>query len=387
MRDTYVLGVSMTRFGKHIEKSLTDLSYEPIWEAIKEAKIDPHDIGITFVGNAYAGLITGQESVRGQVIMREAGITGIPIVNVENACASGSTAFYLAERAVASEQTDIALAVGVEKLFCDDTGKSLQALSTSSDLEIEGRMGILFAGIYAMRIRTHMDKYGITKEQLALTAVKNQFHGSLNPHSQYQKPVTVEEVLDSRMIADPVTLLMTCPLGDGAAAVVVGTKEMAQKMGKRAVKISATELGSFGFPKKEDPSIAARVAQKAYKTADIKPRDVQVAELHDAVSPIELYLMEELGLCGPGESGKLIQDRECWFNGKMPLNTSGGLTAKGHPAGATGIAQIAELTWQIRGEAGKRQVTPAPNVGLADNGGGNVGGETAVVAVHILKGE
>ena len=160
MRDTYVLGVSMTRFGKHIEKSLTDLSYEPIWEAIKEAKIDPKDIGITFVGNAYAGLITGQESVRGQVIMREAGITGIPIVNVENACASGSTAFYLAERAVASGQTDIALAVGVEKLFCDDTGKSLQALSTSSDLEIEGRMGILFAGIYAMRIRTHMDKYG-----------------------------------------------------------------------------------------------------------------------------------------------------------------------------------------------------------------------------------
>jgi acetyl-CoA acetyltransferase len=375
----------MTRFGKYLEKSLQDLAYDPIWEAIEESKIDPHDIDIAFVGNAYGGMITGQESVRGQVVMREAGITGIPIVNVENACASGSTAFYLAHRAVASGQADLALAVGTEKLFCGDTGQSLKALSTSSDLDVEGRMGILFAGIYAMRVRTHMEKYGVTREQLALTSVKNHDHGALNPHAQYRDRATVEEVLNSRMIADPITLLMTCPLGDGGAAALIGTKEIATRMGKRPVRIGASVIGSFGFPEKDDPSIAARVSKQAYKEANVKPEEIQVAEVHDAVSPVELYLYEELGFCGPGESGRMIEERETWFDGKLPVNTSGGLTAKGHPAGATGLSQVAEIVWQMRGEAGERQMKTDPNVGLVENGGGNVGGETAVVAVHILQ--
>lgn len=384
MRDTYILGVAMTRFGKFLEKSLQSLAYEPIWEAIDESAVDPHDIDIAFVGNAYGGMITGQESMRGQVLMREAGISRIPIINVENACASGSTAFYLAHRAVAAGQADIALAVGVEKLFCGDTGTSLKALATSSDLDIEGRMGILFAGIYAMRVRGHMQRYGITREQLALTAVKNHDHGALNPHSQYRNRTTVEEVLESRMIADPITLYMTCPLGDGGAALLIGTEEAAKKMGKRPVKIASSVLGSFGFPSKDEPSIAARVSRQAYEEAGIKPQDVQVAEVHDAVAPIELYLYEELGLCGPGESGRLIEERQTWYDGRIPVNTSGGLTAKGHPAGATGIAQIAEIVWQMREEAGDRQIRPAPHVGLAENGGGNVGGETAVVAAHVL---
>ncbi|MBW2029903.1 MAG: thiolase family protein [Deltaproteobacteria bacterium] len=385
MRDTYVLGISMTRFGKYIEKSLQELAYGPIWEAIGESEVDPHDIGIIFAGNAYGGLITGQESVRGQVIMREAGIGDIPIINVENACASGSTALYLAHGAVASGEVDLALAVGVEKLFCGDTGQSLKALSTSADLEIEGRMGILFAGIYAMRVRAHMEQYGITREQLALTSVKNHDHGALNPHAQYRERTTVDEVLNSRMIADPITLLMTCPLGDGAAAALIGTKEMALRMEKRPVKIRASVLGSFGFPGKDGPSIAARVAKRAYKETNIEPKDVQVAELHDAVSPVELYLYEELGFCGPGESGRMIQERKTWYDGPLPVNTSGGLTAKGHPAGATGLAQVAEIVWQMRGEAGERQMSPLPHIGLVENGGGNVGGETAVVAVHILE--
>jgi acetyl-CoA acetyltransferase len=234
LRDTYVLGVSMTRFGKFLDRTLQDLAYEPIWNVIRESKIDPHDIDIAFVGNAYAGMITGQESVRGQVVLREAGISRIPIINVENACTSGSTAFYLAHRAVASGQAELALAVGVEKLFCDDTGKSLKALATSSDQDIEGKMGILFAGIYAMRVRGHMEKYGLTREQLAKVAVKNHDHGALNPHAQYRNRVTVEEVLGSRMIADPITLLMTCPIGDGGAALLIGTKEMAKRMEKKA---------------------------------------------------------------------------------------------------------------------------------------------------------
>jgi acetyl-CoA acetyltransferase len=377
----------MTRFGKLLDRTLQDLAYEPIWNSIRESKTDPHDIDIAFIGNAYAGLLTGQESVRGQVVLREAGISRIPMINVENACASGSTAFYLAHRAVASGQADLALAVGVEKLFCDDTGKSLKALATSGDQEIEGRMGILFAGIYAMRVRAHMEKYGITREQLALTAVKNHDHGALNPHSQYRNRVTVEEVLVSRMIADPITLQMTCPLGDGGAALLIGTKEMAQKMGKRPVRVGSTVLGSFGFAGKGDPSIAARVVKQAYQEAGVTAKEVQVAEVHDAVAPVELYLYEELGFCGPGESGRMIEERATWYDGRLPVNTSGGLTAKGHPAGATGLAQVAEIVWQMRGEAGQRQINPAPNVGLTENGGGNVAGETAVVAIHILLGE
>lgn len=386
MREAYVLGVSMTRFGKYLDRTLQDLAYEPIWKAIGESRVEPRSIDIAFVGNAYAGLITGQESMRGQVVLREAGVVGIPIVNVENACASGSTAFYLAHRAVASGQADLALAVGVEKLFCGDTGMSLKALSTSSDLDVEGRMGMLFAGIYSMRVRSHMEKYGITPEQLAMTAVKNHDHGALNPHSQYRNRVTVEEVLNSRMIADPITLFMTCPLGDGGAALLVGTKEMAMAMGKRPVKIGSSVLGSFDFTTEKDPTIVARVSTKAYQEAGVTPGDIQVAEIHDAVAPIELYLYEELGFCGPGESGRMIDERETWYDGKTPVNTSGGLTAKGHPAGATGLAQVAEIVWQMRGEAGDRQINPAPSVGLVENGGGNVAGETAVVAVHILKG-
>ena len=178
---------------------------------------------------------------------------------------------------------------------------------------------------------------------------------------------------------------MTCPLGDGAAAVLVGTEEMASRLDKRAVRIGSSVLGSFGFTRKDEPSIAARVSRRAYQEAGVRPQDIQVAEVHDAVAPIELYLYEELGLCGPGESGRLIDERATWFDGKLPVNTSGGLTAKGHPAGATGLAQVAEIVWQMRGEAGERQMNPLPTIGLVENGGGNVGGETAVVAVHILK--
>ncbi len=377
----------MSNFGKHLDKGLKDLAYDPIWDAVRESKVDPHDIDIAFVGNAYGGILQGQESVRGQVIMREAGITGIPIINVENACASGSTAFYLAHRAVASGQCNLALAVGVEKLFCGDTPTSLKALSTSTDVGIEGQMGMLFAGIYAMRFRGYMQKYGITREQLAKVAAKNHLHGSLNPHSQYRKPYSVEEILESRTIADPITLLMTCPLGDGAAAALIGTREMAEKMGKRPVKVGSSMLGSFDISGRETLSIAARTSKKAYAEAGVTAGDIQAAEIHDAVAPIELYLYEELGFCEPGGSGRLIDEGATRYDGRLPVNTSGGLTAKGHPAGATGLAQVAEIAWQMRGEAGDRQISPLPDVGMTENGGGNMAGETAVVAVNILKGE
>jgi acetyl-CoA acetyltransferase len=375
----------MTRFGKWRDRTLPDLAYEAIWHAIHASKVDPHEIDIAFVGNAYAGLITGQESMRGQVVLKEAGISRIPIINVENACASGSTAFYLAHQAVASGQVDLALAVGAEKLFCGDTARSLQALATSSDPEM-ARMGVLFAGIYAMRVRAHMEKYGITREQLGRVAVKNHDHGALNPYAQYRNRVTLDEVLDSRTIADPITLLMTCPLGDGAAAVLLGTRDMAAIMGKRPVRVGASVLGSFAFAQRDDPSIIARVSSQAYQAAGVRPDQIQVAEVHDAVAPVELLLYEELGFCAPGESGRLIDEGVTRLGGRLPVNTSGGLTSKGHPAGATGLAQIAEVVWQMRDEAGERQVKPPPDLGLVENAGGNVAGETAVVAVHILQG-
>lgn len=387
VRESYILGINMTKFGKYPEKSLQELAYGPIWQTIKESKIDPHEIEISFVGNAYGGLITGQESIRGQTILREAGLFLKPIINVENACASGSTAFYLAHQAVSSGHANLALAVGVEKIFCDDTLKSLHALSTSSDLAIEGKMGIVFAGIYAMRLLAHTNKYNITREQIAQVAVKNHDHGALNPFAQHRKRFSAEEILQSRMIADPITLLMTCPLGDGAAACLIGTKEMARSMGKLPVRIASTVLGSFGYSPQDGEPVTTRVAKQAYREAGIEPAEIEIAELHDAVAPIELLLYEELGLCAPGESAKLIDNRDVWYDGRLPVNTSGGLTAKGHPAGATGIAQLAEIVWQMRGEAGERQIRPTPKIGIAENGGGHVGGETAVVALHVLKAQ
>jgi acetyl-CoA acetyltransferase len=387
MRPVYVLGVGMTKFGKYIEKSLKNISFEATWNAIHDSGIRANEIEMAFFANAYAGLITGQESIRGQTVLREIGLMGIPIFNIENACASGSSAFSLAHLAVASGQVEVALALGAEKLFCGDLNKSLHALASSSDLEIEGRMGILFAGIYSMRVRNHMAEYGLTREQLAKVAVKNHDHGALNPYAQYRDRVSVDEVLGSRMIADPITLLMTCPMGDGAAAVIVGSEKAFSRLKQPPVRVASTVLQTARISKIGDKSIVERTAKEAYNKAGISPRDVNVAEVHDAVAPIELLLYEQLGFCRPGESGHLIDDGITWIGGSLPVNPSGGLSSKGHPAGATGLAQITELVWHLRGEAGERQVKPIPKVALAENGGGNVAGETAAVAVHILVRE
>ena len=387
MRPVYVLGVGMTKFGKYIEKSLKELSFEATWNAIHDSGVRPSEVEMAFFANAYAGLITGQESIRGQTVFREIGLMGIPIFNIENACASGSSAFHLAHLAVASGKVEVALALGAEKLFCGDLNKSLHALSTSSDLEIEGRMGMLFAGIYSMRVRNHMERYGVTREQLAKVAVKNHDHGALNPYAQYRNRVSVDEVLESRMIADPITLLMTCPMGDGAAAVIVGSEDVLSRIKQPAVRVAATVLQTAKISTIGDRSIVERTAKEAYDEAGIGPKEVSVAELHDAVAPIELLLYEQLGFCKPGESGHWIDEGVTWIGGSLPVNPSGGLSSKGHPAGATGLAQITELVWHLRGEAGERQTEPIPKVALAENGGGNVAGETAAVAVHILVRE
>ena len=406
MRDVAVIGAGMTRFGKFLERSMKDLAREAVEEALKTAGVEQQALEVAVVGNAMAGLITGQECIRGQVVLREMGIGGIPVVNTENACASSATAFHLAWLYVASGMYDIALALGMEKLYHEDKKRSFQAIGSAVDVEFmqqllaamksqpkaegEGKPGepgksrSMFMDFYAIFARAHMEKYGTTKEQFAKIAVKNHYNGSLNPHAQYQHACTLEEVLASPLVAEPLTRLMCSPIGDGAAAVILTSAENASRFTSKPVYVRASVLASGDDPEPGKPGITTRAARKAYEMAGIGPEDIHVAEVHDASAPAELVIYEELGFCQPGEGGKLIDDGVTTLTGRLPVNTSGGLLAKGHPVGATGVAQICEVFWQLRGEAGKRQVAKA-KVGLTENGGGMVRNEAAALSVHILS--
>lgn len=409
MRDVAVIGAGMTKFGKFLDRSLKDLAAEAVKGALDSAGIDKSRLQVAIVGNATAGLITGQEMIRGQVVLREIGIGGIPIINTENACASSSTAFHLAWLYVASGMYDIALAVGMEKLYHEDKRRSFQAIGAAVDVEwvqqIQaqmrqakgdgGREGptpgegagekrSMFMDFYAAFARQHMERYGTTKEQFARVAVKNHYHGSLNPHAQYREVYTLEDVLNSPLVAEPLTRLMCSPIGDGAAAVVLCPAEKARQFTSKPVYVRASVLGSGSDRAPGEPDVTVRVARQAYEQAGIGPEDLSVLEVHDASAPAELVLYEELGLCAPGEGGKLIDSRATYVDGPIPVNPSGGLISKGHPIGATGIAQIYEIFVQLRGEAGDRQVAN-PKVGLTENGGGMVKGEAAALAVHIFS--
>jgi len=406
VRDVAVIGAGMTRFGKFLERSMKDLAREAVEEALKTAGVEQQALEVAVVGNAMAGLITGQECIRGQVVLREMGIGGIPVVNTENACASSATAFHLAWLYVASGMYDIALALGMEKLYHEDKKRSFQAIGSAVDVELmqqllaamksqpkaegEGKPGepgksrSMFMDFYAIFARAHMEKYGTTKEQFAKIAVKNHYNGSLNPHAQYQHACTLEEVLASPLVAEPLTRLMCSPIGDGAAAVILTSAENASRFTSKPVYVRASVLASGDDPEPGKPGITTRAARKAYEMAGLGPQDINVAEVHDASAPAELVIYEELGFCPPGEGGKLIDDGVTTLTGRLPVNTSGGLLAKGHPVGATGVAQICEVFWQLRGEAGKRQVAKA-KVGLTENGGGMVRNEAAALSVHILS--
>jgi acetyl-CoA acyltransferase len=406
MRDVAVIGAGMTRFGKFLERSMKDLAREAVLEALKTAGVEQRALEAAVVGNAMAGLISGQECIRGQVVLREMGIGGIPVVNTENACASSATAFHLAWLYVASGMYDIVLALGMEKLYHEDKKRSFQAIGSAVDVEFmqqllaamksqpkaegEGKPGepgksrSMFMDFYAMFARAHMEKYGTTKEQFAKIAVKNHYNGSLNPHAQYQHACTLEEVLASPLVAEPLTRLMCSPIGDGAAAAILTSAENARRFTSKPVHVRASVLASGQDPEPGTPGITTRAGRKAYEMAGIGPEDIHVAEVHDASAPAELVICEELGFCQPGEGGKLIDDGVTTLTGRLPVNTSGGLLAKGHPVGATGVAQICEVFWQLRGEAGKRQVAKA-KVGLTENGGGMVRNEAAALSVHILS--
>ena len=413
MRDVAVVGAGMTNFGKFLDKGMKELTAEAVNNALSSAGIDKKKLDVAVVGNATAGLITGQEMIRGQVVLREMGIGGLPIINTENACASSSTAFHIAWMYVASGMYDVALAVGMEKLYHEDKTRSFKAIGSAVDVEWvqnmqaqakaaqeaaaaaktgetpapdagAGEKRSMFMDFYAAFARAHMQKYGTTKEQFARVAVKNHYHGSLNPHAQYREVYSLEDVLTSPPVAEPLTRLMCSPIGDGAAATILVSAEKAKQFTTKPVFVRASALGS-GFDRMPgEPGPTERVSQKAYETAGVGPEDLNVVECHDASSPAELVLYEELGLCPEGEGGQFIDSKAPYVDGLIPVNPSGGLISKGHPIGATGVAQIYEIFTQLRGEAGDRQVKN-PKVGLTENGGGMVKGDPAALSVHILS--
>ncbi len=405
MRNVAIVGAGMTRFGKYQDRGLKELTNEAVTAALESAGMDKQGLQVAIVGNAAAGLITGQECIRAQVVLREMGIDKIPMVNTENACASSSTAFQLAWLYVASGMYDVALALGVEKMYSEDKSRTMAAFGAAVDVEQlreimqrlkppseqkaggesgAGKSRSMFMDLYAAAARAHMERYGTTKEQFARIAVKNHNNGSLNPHAQYREVYSLEEILASPMIAEPLTRLMCSPIGDGAAAAILVNEEKARQYTTEPVWVRGTALVTGSDTRAEDGGETARAAQRAFEMAGMTPRDVNVMEMHDASAPAELMLYEELDLCDEGEGGRLIDEGVTEIGGRLPVNTSGGLLAKGHPIGATGVAQIYEIFQQLRGEAGDRQVKGA-KVGMTENGGGMVRGEAAATVVHILS--
>jgi acetyl-CoA acetyltransferase len=392
MREVAILGVGAHPTGQFTDKPLKDLAYTAIWGALDDAGVAPADIEVAYVGNSLGGLLTGQEGVRGQVVLQHSGITGIPVINVENACASAATALRGAWLEVASGAADVAIAVGVEKMFVGDTARSIAALSSVSELDLS-QLGMQFTTSYAIHpkinLKAKMQEYGWTRADFAKPAVKNSFNGSLNPLAQHRKALSIDEVVGSRIVVDPLTLFMCASISDGAAAAVLCAADRAARFtGKRPIRIASCVLrsGLYRLPDDNRPDSATIAAQAAYEQAGIGPQDLQAIELHDAMAPAELMLYERLGLCAPGEGPRLIDDGTTTLRGRVPVNPSGGLCSRGHPVGATGLLQIAELVWQMRGEAGERQIEKPPNVTMAQNQGGLLlGQDSAVYSVTILK--
>ena len=387
-RQAVIIGVGMTKFGKHADQSFQDLARDASWAAIEDAGINARDIEVVYCGNSLEGLLSGQEDIRGEVAMRETGLAGKPIINTPNACASSSTAFREAWLAVASGVYDIALAVGFEKLYIDDTAKTTRALASCTDLKVEGNLGVFFPGMYAMEAKRYMHDTGCTREQFAKICVKNHKNGCLNPHAQIQKELTVEAVLNGRMIADPITLPMCSPIGDGGAAAVICSEKIAGRFRSDSIRIAGSGMATAGYQEigidRKKPTSTEGAARQAFEMAGIGPEDVDVVELHSAFSPAEFIYFEELGFCHRGDAPRYLEEGRTMISGDIPVNPSGGLESKGHPVGATGLAMISEVVWQLRGQAGKRQVK-SPKIGLIHNGGGLIGGDAAVMCVHILQ--
>lgn len=378
MRGVSVIGVGMIPFGKYPERKLADLGWPAVKAAIRDAGIEPRRIQAAYCGTGLGGMMPGQR------VLGRLGMTSIPIANVENACSSSSTAFRQGVIAIRSGQYDTVLVMGVEKLT--KFGGGMLPLE-EEDWEVS--QGLSMPALYAMRAQRYMHEFGLTREQLAMVSVKNRRHGALNPDAYMRKPVTLDEVLASRPIADPFTLLQCCPTNDGAAAVVLCASSVAHEFRADPINVIASDVTSgkyiTGFRDMTIPEITVRGAKEAFEEAGVGPEDIDVAEVHDAFSIAELLYYEAFGFCEHGEAGHLIESGGTTFGGQVVVNPSGGLLAKGHPVGATGAAQIVEIVRQLRGECGSRQVENA-KVGLAHaTGGGITGFDHGACSIHIFS--
>jgi acetyl-CoA acetyltransferase len=372
-----IAGVGMTKFGKQPERSIEELGREALIRAMKDAGVGRDDVDEAFCGSSYGGPLIGQR------ILRDLGMTGIPITNVENACSSGAAALREACWAIKAGRAETIAVIGVEKLTRFGGG-TLPLEQT--DLEVN--LGNVMPAVYAMRARRYMHETGATARHFAMVAVKAHEYGARNPNAQMQNRTTVEEVMGSRMIADPLTLFMCCPTGDGAAAVIVTSEARGRQLGAKMVRIEASVLQSgkykTGFRDMARSELTERTTRLAYEAAGIGPPDIGLAEVHDAFASAEIMYYEALGLCGKGEGAAMIERGDSGPGGRQPVNPSGGLACRGHPVGATGVAQIVEAVWQLRGEAGPRQV-PGAKVALTHCTGGGISGlDHGACAVHVL---
>jgi acetyl-CoA C-acetyltransferase len=380
MQKVAVLGVGMTKFGELWDKSLRQLFTDAAQAAIIDSGVD--HIDSIYVGAMSPGLFVGQEHIAA-LLADYLGMPGIAATHVESACASGGIAVRQGVFEIASGTSEIVLAAGVEKM--NDGADATYALATAADQEYEAFHGVTFPGLYAMIARAHMHHYGTTREQLAEVAVKNHENGLKNPNAQFRMKVTREMVINATKVAEPLTLLDCSPLTDGAAAVILTTVDRAKKSGKPFAVIRATAQATDFLALHNRKNIAsipsvARAAQAAYKQADITPDKLDLVEIHDCFTIAELVVTEELNLFERGKSGQAVIDGITRFDGKIPVNTSGGLKSKGHPVGATGVGQIIEIFEQLRGSAGERQIKNA-RIGLAQN----MGGSGASCVIHILE--
>ncbi|MBC7102343.1 MAG: thiolase family protein [Parvibaculum sp.] len=410
MGDIYAVGVGMTAFGKLADINIKQLTRQAVASALADSGLMTRDIEGAFFSNAVQGHMEGQHLIRGQIALREIGIQGVPVVNVENACASASSAFNLAVNFLRAGAGGVALVVGAEKMYSDDRVRMFGAFDSAWDVSSADRIrqqlvmmgeGVevppgttssspysVFMDVYAAFARQHMRTFGTTQRQIAAVAAKNHDHSVHNPFAQYRRSFTVDEVLAAAPITYPLTVPMCAPISDGAAAVILCTEAAVKRHRldrNRAIRVLASviQTGSDRTADEYEKHCTRLGARRAYELAGVGPEDVSVAEVHDATAVGEIIQIENLGFCPFGEGGPVSERGETRIGGRIPVNPSGGLESKGHPIGVTGLGQIVELVAQLRGEAGSRQVENA-RIAVAENGGGLHGVEEAVACITIL---
>lgn len=410
MSEVFVAGVGMTAFGAQPDASIKSLTRAAVGECLADAGAVASQVDQAYFANALQGIIENQASVPGQIALLECGVTGVPIVNVENACAGGSTAFWLAANQIRSGAADLVLAVGAEKMIYpqpERRARVAEAFGGGGDVEkLQGaieelrRLGAgipddageghrtVFMEIYKAICRAHMAHFGTTQRQLAAVASKNHAHAVHNERCHYRQPMSVEQVLASRSLGYPLTVAMCSPLSDGAAATLLASSAGLARLSRARPRVhvlaSVLQSGTVRAWPDFENHVIRRTANLAYRDAGFGPEAVDLAEVHDAAAFGEIFASELLGLCALGEGGRFAESGATSLGGSKPINTSGGLESRGHPISATGLAQIFELTLQLRGEAGARQVAGA-RTALQENGGGFIGTEEAVAVVSILQ--